>query len=262
MSVTDRMPSATHGSNRGFDSSGDAVTAPHHRRARPSNVTLKVVMATTGTIFALFVLVHMIGNLKAFLGPEEYNSYAAFLRTLLYPLVPYEGVLWILRLVLLACLVAHVWAGTLIWIRGRRSRGRFRRRGMRGLTWGARTMLLSGLLLLAFVIVHLLDLTIGAGVASAHYRAPVRTGGHEVDVYAYQNLVASLSRPPMAIFYSFMMLVIGVHLAQGIWNVVNDFGGTGSRLRETWLVVGLLVALAIVIGNGALPILILAGVIS
>jgi len=68
--------------------------------------------------------------------------------------------------------------------------------------------------------------------------------------------------PPMAIFYSLMMLVIGIHLAQGIWNVINDLGGTGPRLRKIWLGIGLLISLAIVIGNGALPILILTGVIS
>lgn len=241
---------------------GDEVVPRNTRRVRPSNVTLKVTMAVTGTIFALFVLVHMIGNLKAFMGPGEYNSYAAFLRTLLHPLVPYEGVLWILRIVLLACLVAHVWSGITIWARGRRSRGPHRRQRMGTLTWGARTMLLSGILLLAFVVVHILDLTIGAGVASSGYQPPVRTGAAEVDVHAYQNLVASLSRPLMAIFYSLIMLIIGVHLAQGAWNVINDFGGTGARLRRVWLLIGILIALAIVVGNGALPMLVLAGVIS
>ncbi|WP_245935304.1 succinate dehydrogenase cytochrome b subunit [Acidipropionibacterium virtanenii] len=219
-------------------------------------------MAVTGTIFALFVLVHMIGNLKAFMGPEEYNSYAAFLRTLLHPLIPYEGVLWILRIVLLVCLVAHILSGVTIWVRGRRGRGAHRRRRMGALTWGARTMLVSGILLLVFIVVHILDLTIGAGVASAGYQAPVRTGSAEVNVYAYQNLVASLSRPAMAIFYSALMLVIGVHLVQGAWSVINDFGGTGARLRRIWMLVGILIALAIVVGNGVLPMLVLAGVIS
>lgn len=241
---------------------GDAVAPLGQGRARPSNVALKITMAVTGTVFTLFVLVHMIGNLKALMGPEEFNSYAAFLRTLLYPLVPYEGVLWILRIVLLVCLVAHVGAGTVIWIRGRHARGGHRRRHMAGLTWGARTMLLSGILVLAFVVVHLLDLTIGAGVASSSYQAPVRTGPAEVQVYAYQNLVASLSRPAMAIFYAFIMVVLGLHLSQGAWNVINDFGGTGLRLRRILLLVGILIALAIVIGNGALSMLILAGVIS
>ncbi|MDN6624629.1 MAG: succinate dehydrogenase, partial [Acidipropionibacterium jensenii] len=78
MSVTDRTASRTDEPA----AQGDAVVTVRHARLRPSNVTLKVVMAVTGTIFALFVLVHMIGNLKALMGPEEFNSYARFLRVL------------------------------------------------------------------------------------------------------------------------------------------------------------------------------------
>ena len=58
------------------------------------------------------------------------------------------------------------------------------------------------------------------------------------------------------------MLAIALHLAQGLWNVVVDLGGTGERLRRIWLAVALAVAVAVALGNGALPLLILAGVIS
>lgn len=238
------------------------MTVEGHGRARPSHLTLKVIMAVTGTILALFVLVHMIGNLKVFMGPAEYDAYARFLRTLLHPLFPYEGVLWCVRVVLGVCLVLHVWAGITVWWRGRRARGAHRRRNLRALSYGARTMILSGAVVLAFVVVHLLDLTLGMGVESASYRAPERIGQADVRVHAYANLVASLSRPPMAIFYCLVMLVIAAHIAQGAWNVINDLGGTGRRLRRIWLLVGLLIALAIAVGNGMLPILILTGVIS
>ena len=79
---------------------------------------------------------------------------------------------------------------------------------------------------------------------------------------AYENLVASLSRPGMAIFYTIVMLVVCLHLCQGGWNAINDLGGTGPRLRKVWLIVAILIALAIAVCNGALPMLILAGVIS
>ena len=97
-------------------------------------------MAITGTIFALFVFVHMVGNLKAFMGPGDYNAYAEFLRTVLYPLFPVGGVLWCFRIVLLVCLVWHVWAGLPIWVRGRRARGRVSRQNMQARGWGARTL--------------------------------------------------------------------------------------------------------------------------
>ncbi len=243
---------------------GDTVTVQASGRARPSNVTLKAIMAVTGTIFALFVFVHMVGNLKVFLGPEDYNAYAKFLRTLAYPLLPYEGALWIFRAVLLVCLVLHVWAGLTVWYRGRRARGGHGREGMAPLTWTARTMVLSGLVVFCFLVVHLLDLTIGAGVQSDRFHEPVKVGAAATayQFSAYENLVASLSRPGMAIFYTLVMVIIAIHIAQGAYNTVHDFGMTGPRLRSVWFVVGLLIALSIVLANGAIPLLILSGVIS
>ena len=240
---------------------GDAPPARSGRSRGPSFTALKTTMAVTGTIMAAFVTVHMVGNLKAFMGAQAYNSYAAWLREVAYPLLPHEGLLWILRVVLLACIGLHTAAGVELWRRGRASRGRFRRRGLPARTTAARSMLLTGCLIAVFVVVHILDLTIGRLVASPSYTAPSHSDG-ALHVSAYQNLVASLSRPGMAIFYSAIMLAIALHLAQGLWNVVVDLGGTGERLRRIWLAVALAVAAAVALGNGALPLLILAGVIS
>lgn len=65
-------------------------------------------MAVTGLLFAAFVAVHMVGNLKAYFGAESYNSYSLWLRTAFYPLLPHEGLLWIMRVVLGVALVLHV----------------------------------------------------------------------------------------------------------------------------------------------------------
>jgi len=240
---------------------GDLPTPRPQHRHRVSYTALKTTMAITGTIMALFVLVHMIGNLKAFQGAESYNNYAAWLREIGYPLVPHEGVLWILRLVLGTCLILHVTGGITLWRRGRSARGSFRRQNMRPRTLGARSMIITGGLMLVFIAVHLLDLTIGRLVASGGFTAATHSDG-QMTAYAYENLIASLSRPPMAIFYSLIMLLIGVHLAQGLWSVVNDLGGTGTRLRRVCLVIAIAVALAIAICNGMLPLLVLSGVIA
>lgn len=231
----------------------------------PSNVTLKLIMAATGTIFVLFVFVHMVGNLKLFLGAEDYNAYAAFLRTFLFPFLPYEGLLYVMRLALGVCLILHVWAGLTIYVRGRRARGGFSRKGMKKKAWFAKYMVVEGVLLLAFIIVHLLDLTIGRGLAPSRFQeATHEMVGNEmvVHAHAYENLVASFSRPWMAIFYTVIMIVAALHIGQGGWNAVNDFGGTGPRLRKIWLIAFLLIALIIMVCNGALPMLVLSGVIS
>lgn len=227
------------------------------KRATPSSFALKQVMALTGIVFVAFVVVHMIGNLKVYQGPEAFDGYAAWLREVGYPLVPRKGVLWALRVTLVVALVAHVWAAVVLWLRGRRHRGAHRRRTKTTkLAHGAATMLPGGGIILLFVVVHLLDLTIGALVSSGTFRHA------DGQIHAYANLVASFSRPWMAIFYVVSMLVIGLHVLHGWRTVLQDVGVTGRRTRAVWTTVGALIALAIVVGNALIPILVLVGVIA
>jgi len=225
----------------------------------PSTFALKLVMAVTGVIFIAFVFVHMIGNLKVYGGPASLDSYAQWLREVGYPLIPHKGVLWALRVTLLVSLVAHVGASVILWARGRRARGRFRRRRSSGVTaWAARTMLLGGVLILGFLVIHLLDLTIGRAVAPGAYQ-PADADG---TIHAYTNLVASFSRPWMAAVYVVWMLVIAVHIWHGWRTMAQDLGATGHRLRAVWATLGALIALAIVLGNALIPILVQLGVIA
>ena len=215
-------------------------------------------MAVTGTVFALFVLVHMIGNLKVYTGATHFDDYAHWLRTLLEPLLPYEGMLWIFRAVLLVCLVAHVAASFMLIGRSHRAKGRFRRKGMGWKRWPAILMPYTGLILLVFIIFHILDLTVGARpVASSDFEQSTEQGS-----YAYHNLVASFERWPVAVFYMLVMVLLGIHLVHGLWSVVNDFGATGSRVRQVGALVALLVAAAVMIGNITIPLAVLTGVVS
>lgn len=222
---------------------------------RPSNVTLKVIMAISGTVFALYVLVHMIGNLKVYTGAEHFDDYAHWLRTLAEPLLPYEGALWIFRVVLLAALIAHVGASIVVIVRARRARGRFRRTGMGWRRLPAALMPYTGLVLLIFIVVHILDLTTGtAPVAPSGFTAPT-----EQTSYAYDNLVDSLQRWPMALFYLAVVLMLGLHLVHGLWTLVTDFGVTGRRTRQVWALVALVFAVVVMAGDLSIPIAVLAG---
>lgn len=228
------------------------------RSPRVSTFTLKVIMALTGAVFVAFVVVHMVGNLKVYSGADAFNTYAQWLREVGYPLVPKEGVLWALRVVLLGSLVAHVGAALVLWTRGRAARGRFRRRRLTTASaWVTRTMMLGGLFILGFLLVHLLDLTIGRLLSPGSFQAPDADG----TIHAYANLVASFSRPWMATGYVAWMLVIGVHIWQGWRMIAQDAGITGHRLRVAWGSLAALLALAIVIGNATIPLLVLLGVI-
>lgn len=215
-------------------------------------------MALTGVLFALFVLAHMIGNLKVFTGAEHFNDYAHWLRTVFEPLLPYEGLLWILRVVLLAAVVGHVWCAVLLTVRARRARGPFRRKGLGWRSFTARTMPVTGFVLLAFIVFHVLDLTTGTSpVGSADYEPATRTAS-----YAYENLVASFERPAAAAVYIVAMLALGAHLAHGLWSAVNDLGVTGHRVRQVCLALSGVVALVIMVANIAIPVAVQTGVVS
>ncbi|WP_036921619.1 succinate dehydrogenase cytochrome b subunit [Propionicicella superfundia] len=228
-----------------------APTTPK-RRFPLSTFAAKVVMAVTGIVFAAFVFVHMVGNLKVFFGADHFNEYAAWLRDAFTPLLPHEGLLWILRAVLLAALVAHVGCAILVAIRGRRARGPHRRRALPLRTFGTRTMLVTGIVLFLFLVFHLLDLTIGAPPAAT-------------DVFehgdAYANLVASFRRPWAAAVYIAAMLALVLHLVHGLWLSAHDLGVTGKRVRAVWKVLGFAVALVVAVGNTSIPLFILLGVV-
>ena len=216
----------------------------------PSSWVLKLVMAVTGLMFAGFLLFHMAGNLKVYLGAEEFNHYAEWLRTLFNPLMPGQSFLWIFRIVMLTAFVAHIAAGTTLFVRGRRARGTHRRKAMPAKRMSARSMLLTGAIILCFVIFHLLDMTIGKTAAST---ADFTHGD------AYGNLVASFQRPAVAFFYALTMLLIAIHLAQGLWSVIHDLGATGLRTRQVGMIVGFAVAIVIALGNMTIPLAVQLG---
>ena len=240
-------------SNRDAIAHGKITFEPLRERPKFPSWALKLIMAVTGVIFGLFVIVHMLGNLKVFAGAGDFNAYAAFLRSVGAPAVPEEGLLWIFRIVLLVAVVLHVYGAFALHGRARQSRGKFRRQGMvsNWNTFTARTMIITGIVLLAFIIFHILDLTIGAAVAPADF----------VHGEAYANLVASFSRPAVAIWYIIAQLALLLHLSHGLWTATSDLGITGARWRKVLLFLSGLIPLLVVVGNIAIPVAVLTGVV-
>ncbi len=218
----------------------------------PPSWALKVIMAITGVILAAFVVFHLVGNLKIFLGRESLNHYAEWLQgDLLYPLIPHGWFVWIFRAVMLTSLLLHIYAAGGVRSRAAKARGKHKRQGLRGLeNFQARNMLVTGLVLLFFLIFHLLDLTIGARPAAS---------GEFVRFDAYDNVINSFSRPAVSIFYILAMGTLFLHLAHGLWSVVNDLGATGHRLRAVVFAISGGVALLIMFGNIVIPVAVMLG---
>lgn len=228
----------------------------HHRA--PS-WALKTAMAASGALWAAFVAIHLFGNLKVFQGAEAFNGYAAWLRAAFYPLLPKEFLLWALRIALLASLLVHIGCAGAVWWRGRRARGPHRARITGVRAWGSWLMPLTGIVILAFIAIHLFDLTLGlAPAATASFHHPAADG----TAFAYENLVASLRRPIMAWFYVAVMVLLAAHIAKGATTMAVDLGVMGRRWRVAITLVGALLAIAILLGNAAIPLLIQFGAVS
>src|ERR1700741_4984719 len=122
----------------------------------------KVVMAVTGVVLVLFVIAHMLGNLKIFTGPDEINAYSRFLREVGMPELGYGQLLWVVRIVLLICVILHITAAVQLTRMSRAARpiGYAAKRDIET-SWAARTMRWGGVLLVAFIVFHLLHLTGG-----------------------------------------------------------------------------------------------------
>ena len=222
-------------------------------RSTRSTIALKLLMAVTGIIFIAYVLLHMYGNLKAFSGHDAYNEYAEHLRTIGEPVLPRSGLLWIIRAVLLASLVLHVYAAVALWRRAAGARTvKYQVKKNRSSSFSSRFMRWGGLTLLVFIIWHLLNFTVGKVNVS---------GGATND--PYNLLVDSFSVWWLTLIYLAAMAALGLHLHHGVWSSAQTLGLTGTaRARRNAKTLGWVFAVVIAGGFSLVPLFVLFGVIT
>ncbi|MGC2660490.1 MAG: succinate dehydrogenase cytochrome b subunit [Bryobacteraceae bacterium] len=224
--------------------SATAVGLRENRAARLWDSTngKKIVMAITGAIMFLFVVGHLVGNLQVYEGPDTFNAYSRLLRV--EPLL-----LWAVRLTLLAAVVLHVVATIQLALRKNRARPvGYAKKESIGSTYASRTMYWSGPIILAFVIYHILHLTLGVVQPQAF---------HEGD--AYGNLVAGFQVPYISAWYIFSMILLGMHLRHGVWSMFQSVGFNHPRHTPILKKAAFLFAWTITLGFISIPVSVLAG---
>ena len=228
-------------------------TLVKNSRSTRSTIALKLLMAVSGLVFIVFVLLHMYGNLKAFAGHDAYNNYAHHLRILGEPMLPREGALWVLRAVLLGSLVVHVYAAVTLWRRARSARTvKYVVKKHTGAIPASRMMRFGGVALLLFIVWHLLNFTIGKVNVS---------GGPTND--PYDLLVDTFEVWWLTLIYLAAMAMLGAHLHHGVWSSAQTLGLTNNaRARRNAKSLGWIVAIVIAGGFSLVPIFVLAGVIT
>ncbi len=215
-----------------------------------SSIGSKVVMAVTGLLLLLFVLAHMLGNLQVFAGPEQLNAYAAKLQSL-------GPLLWVARFVILGLFLIHVAAALKVNAANRAARPdtyHFRATVQTGIA--ARTMLLGGLLILAFLVYHVLHFTLGVtDPENFHFTDP--QGRHDV----YSMVVLGFRQWPVATSYIVAQILLGMHISHGASSAFQTLGVTHPRLQ--WLKTGLgpFLGTLVVLGNVSMPLACLLGLV-
>ena len=222
--------------------------------ARPSRAGLwrstigrKAVMALTGIALLGFVIAHMAGNLQMFLpnGPQAMHDYAVFLRHLLH-----GAGIWILRGGLILAAILHVWAAASLTIENRQARPtKYRKWEPRASTLYSRTMRLTGVLLLAYVVYHLLHMTFGTVHNDFRHLDP------------YHNLVSAFQRPLVAWGYVAAMLMLGLHLHHGIWSMLRTLGVSHPRYVRASHIGAAALTIVIVLGYLAIPVAVQLGML-
>ena len=211
----------------------------------------KAVMAVTGLILFAYVLAHLLGNLQIYSSdPEQINRYAAFLHD---PGRKY--VLWAARIILLAVVGLHVTASVQLWLLKREARpiGYFKKDDVPA-AYAARTMIWSGPITLAFVIFHVLHLTVGSVF-------PLRELGlNQPDVRA--NVVTGFQHPVVAGFYIFAMVLLAMHLYHGLWSMLQSVGLSHPRYTPAVKRAAAVFAILIGAGNISIPLAVLMGLVT
>ena len=167
-----------------------------------SSVGKKSIMAASGLLLSLFLLTHMLGNSVSFLGRDAFNTYAERLHSL--------GVLvYIFEIGLLTLFLIHIITGIILYLENLQARpARYSvNTSEGGRSWGSRTMPYTGVIILVFIIVHLMNF---------HFT--------DKSVPVADLVRELLSSPSLAFFYIFSLVALALHLSHGFWSLFQSIG--------------------------------------
>lgn len=230
-------------------------------------------MALSGLVLVLFVLGHMLGNLQIFLGADVINAYAYKLHHVL----PSSG-LWAIRLFLLGTVGVHIWTAISLTLENKKARpqGYDVDKPIQS-SYGARTMRMSGFIVLAFILFHIAHYTARI-VPSMQYNDASVLSPTEVPLVKHGHIVMDEGQPVMtfnvndmmvkgfenewvSIFYIIATGLLCLHLSHGFSSMFQSVGLRNSLWRKRLDLAALLYGWVIFLGFAIIPVATLAGLL-
>ncbi len=216
-----------------------------------SAVGKKWVMAVTGIMILGFVFAHMAGNLKIYLGQEQMDHYAEWLRTIGEPALPKGVFLWIMRVGLIVAFVLHITSAVQLTRMNQRARPTKYQspRDYIAADFASRTMRWTGVIVALYLVFHLMDLTWG------------NANPDFVRGDAYENLIHSFQRVPVAIVYIVANIAVAIHIYHGAWSMFQSLGINNPKWNTARRGFAIGFALIIGIANVSFPLMVVTGVV-
>jgi succinate dehydrogenase / fumarate reductase cytochrome b subunit len=201
-----------------------------------STIGKKAVMAISGIALFGFVAVHLLGNLQIFLGPDVFNGYARTLRHM-------PALVWSVRVIMLVMVTLHIWTSLQLAVTKSEARPiGYAKHVSVGSKYASRTMYMSGPIIAAFVIYHLMQFTFGVG----------GTAYEQFD--AYGNVINGFRVPVVSGFYILAIGLLCLHLRHGLWSMFQTLGFVHPRYMPRIKTAAGFIAFVIFCGFVSIPI--------
>ena len=214
-------------------------------------------MAVTGLILIVFLLVHMYGNLKMFVGYEAFDHYAHWLKGatedggIMAPIMPAGQFIWVFRAALLLAIALHIWSAATLSIKTIKNRGdKYQVTKRQAQTYSSRTMRWGGVIILLFVIFHLVQFTVVPGILGGHAAEP------------HTMVLAGFQQWWITALYAVSILFVCMHIRHGFWSAFATLGGNLSANSRKWLnIIALVVSVALYAGFMIMPLCVQFGIL-
>jgi len=225
---------------------------PSFREAARSSIGKKLISGLTGLLLSGFIVGHLIGNLLLLVGPEAFNAYAHFLETFGHGFAVYVA-----EAGLILVFLFHIVTGlTVAWDRLRARPARYVKMANAGgashKTIASRSMIVTGLIILVFLVLHIWMFKFGPGV-DAGYTTSV---DGETSRDLYRLVVEWFQIGPVTAAYVLVMLLLGTHLRHGFWSAFQSLGANNPKYMPFIYGFGSVFAVVMAIGFLVIPVII------
>ena len=233
-----------------------------------ASIGKKFLMAVTGTVFIVFITGHLVGNLQIFGSPDKINGYAHFLQSL-------GPTLWAVRLVLLACVILHIWIAVLLTLENYRARPeKYDLNHTIQATLSSRTMRWTGVVVFAFILYHLAQFTVGwAQTGSFKGRLPEYTMTADFHLLGfpvvarnqpvpdvYSMVFLGFANVAVSLFYIIAVGLLSFHLAHGADSIFQTLGWRSGKWAGLLKKIVVFYCVLYFLGNLVIPGAILTGI--